>query len=110
MTAAALRAAERLGVSGEDLAAVLDVPESTVSRMRQGGLRLEEGSGAFERGIPFVRLFRPLDAVTGGGGRTAHAWLRNENRALGGRPLDRIRTAAGLAQGLAYLDSARARL
>ena len=40
----------------------------------------------------------------------AHVWLRNENRALGGRPLDQIKTIAGLINGLAYLDSRRAPL
>ena len=110
MTMAVVRAAERLGLSGRDLAAILGLSEPTVSRMRRDEFQLEEGSKAFELGALFVRLFRSLDAITGGDGEVAHVWLRNENRALGGRPLDQIKTISGLTNGLAYLDSRRAPL
>lgn len=110
MTMAVLRAAEKLGITGKDLAAILGISEPTVSRMRKDEFRLEEGSKAFELGALFVRLFRSLDAITGGDGKVAHAWLRNENQALGGCPLDKIKTISGLTLGLAYLDSRRAPL
>ena len=100
MTMAVVRAAEKL----------LGVSEPTVSRMRKDEFRLEEGTKPFELGALFVRLFRSLDAITGGDGKVANAWLRNENRALGGRPLDQIKTISGLTHGLAYLDSRRAPL
>ena len=110
ITMAVVRAAEKLGLSGKDLATILGVSEPTVSRMRKDAFRLEAGSKAFELGALFVRLFRSLDAITGGDGTVARAWLRNDNRALGGRPLDRIKTISGLTHGLAYLDSRRAPL
>jgi transcriptional regulator with XRE-family HTH domain len=110
MTMAVVRAAEKLGLSGKDLATILGISEPTVSRMRKDDYRLEEGSKAFELGALFVRLFRSLDAITGGDTAVSNAWLRNENRALGGRPLDQIKTITGLTHGLAYLDSRRAPL
>ena len=110
MTMAVVRAAEKLNLSGKDLATILGVSEPTVSRMRKDEFRLEEGSKAFELGALFVRLFRSLDAITGGDGDVALAWLHNDNRALGGRPLDQIKTIPGLTHGLAYLDSRRAPL
>lgn len=110
MTTAVVRAAEKLGLSGKDLAAILGVSAPTISRMRKDEFRLEEGSKAFELGALFVRLFRSLDAITGGDGTVAHAWLRNDNRALGGRPLEQIKTITGLTRGLNYLDSRRAPL
>lgn len=110
MTMAVVRAAEKLGLSGKELATILGVSEPTVSRMRRDEFRLEEGSKAFELGALFVRLFRSLDAITGGDREVALSWLRNENRALGGRPLDQIKTITGLTHGLAYLDSRRAPL
>ncbi len=110
MTMAVVRAAEKLGLSGKDMALILGVSEPTVSRMRKDEFRLEEGTKPFELGALFVRLFRSLDAITGGDSKVAHAWLRNDNRALGGRPLDQIKTIAGLTHGLAYLDSRRAPL
>ena len=105
MTMAVVRAAERLGLSGEDLATILDVSEPTVSRMRKDEFRLEEGTKTFEVGALFVRLFCSLDAITGGDGKVANAWLRSENRALGGRPIDQIKTITGMTHALAYLDS-----
>jgi len=110
MTMAVIRAAEKLDLSGRDLATILGVSEPTVSRMRQDEYRLEEGTKPFELGALFVRLFRSLDAITGGDGEVANHWLRNDNRALGGRPLDQIKTITGLTHGLAYLDSRRAPL
>ncbi len=110
MTVAVVRAAEKLGLSGKDLAAILGVSEPTISRMRKNKFQLEEGSKPFELGAMFVRLFRSLDAITGGDVTVAHAWLRNDNQALGGRPLDHIKTISGLTHGLAYLDSRRAPL
>ncbi len=110
MTMAVIRAGEKLGLSGKDMAMILGVSEPTVSRMRKDKYRLEEGSKAFEIGALFVRLFRSLDAITGGDGEVSNAWLRNENRALGGRPVDQIKTITGLTHGLAYLDSRRAPL
>ena len=68
MTMAVVRAAEKLGLSGKDMALILGVSEPTVSRMRKDEFRLEEGTKPFELGALFVRLFRSLDAITGGDG------------------------------------------
>ena len=110
LTLAVARAGDALGLSGRDLAAVLGVSEPTVSRLRKGNYELDESAKAFELGVLFVRLYRSLDAITGGDRAVARAWLRNDNVALGGRPLDSIRTVAGLTRALAYLDSRRAPL
>ncbi len=107
VTTAVTRAARLLDLSDAELAAVLGVSETTVSRMRASERRLKEGSKQFELGVLFVRLFRSLDTITGGDDRTARSWLRNENLALGGRPLDQIKTISGLTYGIAYLDSRR---
>ena len=108
LTMATMRAAETLGLTGKDLAVILGVSEPTVSRMRKDEFQLPEGSKAFELAALFVRFFRSLDAITGGDEHVAKAWLRNQNRALGGRPLEIIKSIPGLTNGLAYLDSRRA--
>lgn len=110
ITVAVLRASETLGLSGKELGRVLGVSEPSVSRMRRGDYRLDESSKAFELAALFIRLFRSLDAITAGDSKVARAWLRNENRALGGRPIDQIQTISGLTHDLAYLDSQRAPL
>lgn len=108
LSKAALRAAERLGLTAKTLAAVLGLSETTVSRMKHGGYVIDPATKAFELGVLFVRLFRSLDAITGGDEAAAAAWLRNSNAALDARPVDRIQTVAGLVDVIAYLDARRA--
>lgn len=110
LTKATVNAADALGISGKDLALILGLSEPTVSRMRNARFRLEEGSKPFELAAIFVRFFRSLDAISGGDDNVSQAWLRHENSALGGRPLDTMKTISGLTDSLAYLDSRRAPL
>jgi uncharacterized protein (DUF2384 family) len=105
---AVMRAAERLDVAARTLAAVLGVSEATVSRMKRGDYRLDPSSKPFELGVLFVRLFRSLDAITGGDEAVARQWLANPNTALHGRPIEKIRSVTGLVDVIAYLDARRA--
>jgi Antitoxin Xre-like helix-turn-helix domain/Antitoxin Xre/MbcA/ParS C-terminal toxin-binding domain len=108
VTKAALRAASRLGVSNKTLAGIIGLSEASVSRMGSGTFTLTPGDKTFELAVLFVRLFRALDAIVDGDEAVAHAWLRNENAALGGRPLTLIQSVPGLVHAVAYLDSRRA--
>src|SRR5262249_39689070 len=108
LTKAALRAAERLGVSNKSLARIVGLSEASVSRMGSGAYTLAPGDKAFELAAMFVRLFRSLDALVHGDDAVAAAWMKNPNAALGGVPLDVIQTVPGLVHVLAYLDARRA--
>lgn len=107
---AVLSAAERLGLTARAMARVIGVSEPTLSRMKHGSLALEDGSKPFELAALFVRLFRSLDAVTGGDERVARAWMQAENLALGGVPAQKITSVQGLCDVVAYLDARRAPL
>lgn len=108
VTKAVNRAAERLELSHRILAAVLGLSEATVSRMGSGAYRLDAGSKPFELAVLFLRLFRSLDGIAGGDTTVARAWLRNENTALGAKPITLIESVAGLVNVVAYLDARRA--
>jgi uncharacterized protein (DUF2384 family) len=108
LTKAALRAAERLGVSNKILARVVGLSEASVSRMGSGAYTLSSGDKAFELAVMFVRLFRSLDALVHGDDAVAAAWMTNPNAALGGAPLELVQTVPGLVHVLAYLDARRA--
>lgn len=110
VTKAVLSAAERLGLAGAALAAVIGVSAPTVSRMRRGAWQLEEGSKPFELAVLFLRAFRSLDAITGGDEAVARAWLAGPNTVLGETPAEAIRSITGLTRVVAYLDARRARL
>ena len=108
ITKATLRTAERLGIKNTVLAKILGVSEPTISRMRQGKYRLDRGQKPFELAILLVRLYRSLDGIVAGDDRVAADWLKNQNTALDGVPLDLIQSVSGLTHVIAYIDARRA--
>lgn len=105
---AVVRAADHLGLTARGLGAIIGLSEPTVSRLKRGEFRLERGTKPFELAILFVRLYRSLDAIVGGDQVVAKAWLRSDNTALGGKPIEKIQTVPGLMDAIAYLDARRA--
>lgn len=110
LTKAALRAADRLGLSGRQLADIVGVSEATVSRWKRGESLLEPGSKPFELAALLVRTFRSLDAITGGDEAVARRWLAAPNTALAARPVERMTQVQGLVDVTTYLDARRAPL
>ena len=106
---AVIRAAEKLALTGQDLAQVIGVSPAKVSRMKSGETADLAATGKpFELAVLLIRLFRSLDAITGGDESVARAWMRNPNTALNGTPADLIKTVPGLMAVIAYLDARRA--
>jgi hypothetical protein len=108
VTKAAVRAADKLGLTNKILARVIGVSEASVSRMKKGEFPLEPSQKPFELAVLFVRLYRSLDAVVGGDDAVARAWLANENTALRAAPLALIQNVSGLTNVIQYLDARRA--
>jgi len=110
LSKAVVRAAEHLDISGKVLAEILGLSEATVSRMRSGQYLLAGADKSFELAALFVRLFRSLDAITGGDDESSRSWLRSENTVLRARPIDFIQTIRGLTETVMYVDSRRAKI
>ena len=108
VTKAALRAADRLGLKSNSFARIVGVSEPSVSRMRRGDYRLTPEQKPFALAVLVIRLYRSLDAIVDGDDAVAQSWIRNENAALQGRPLDLIQSVAGLTHVIQYLDARRA--
>ena len=100
------RAADRLHVNNKVLARIIGLSEASVSRLKKGDTPLE--NKPFELGVLFVRLYRSLDALTGGDDQVSATWLASPNSALSGTPLELIQSVTGLTQVIAYLDARRA--
>jgi transcriptional regulator with XRE-family HTH domain len=109
LTAAVLRACALLEITQQSLAQILGLSPSTVSRMANGSYTLDAQKKEWELGALFVRLFRSLDALIGSNDAAARDWLRGQNDALLGRPIELIRSTEGLVRVVQYLDSARGR-
>lgn len=106
LTKAVLRAAEKLSLSNVQLAGVLGVSPSTVSRMPEAPLNKPK---AMELGLLFVRLYRSLIGVIDSD-QAASKWIGSHNHHLGGVPADLIQSVTGLFRTLEYLDAMRAKV
>ncbi|PCI39879.1 MAG: hypothetical protein COB46_07795 [Rhodospirillaceae bacterium] len=111
LTRALTRAASHMCVSQKILAKVIGSSPSTVSRMFQDdGYCLKRTGKEFELAAFFVRLFRSLDAISGGDDTTSQTWMQANNTVLQGRPVDLIQSIQGLLRTLAYVDSRRGKI
>ena len=110
LTGAVLRASGLLEITHANLAQILGLSPSTVSRMANGTYTLDTQKKEWELGALFVRLFRSLDAVIGSNDAAARSWLNGANQALLGRPIELIRSTEGLVRVVQYLDAARGRI
>lgn len=107
---AVVRAAAILGLTNSGLARVLGISPATASRLRDGSYALPLDSKPYELALLLIRLFRGLDAMTGGEEKATRSWMQTANRALDGAPIDRITSVTGLVETIAYVDTARARI
>src|SRR5258706_16410320 len=92
---AALSAATRLGLRNKQLAAVIGSSEASGSRLQHGrGLDPESKEGGLA--LLFLRVYRRLDALVGGGDDRAKPGLHPGTGPVGGLPAGRLRTVEGL--------------
>src|SRR5271165_5197632 len=105
LTGAVLRASALLDITQSNLAQILGLSPSTVSRMAKGAYALDDHKKEWELSALFVRLFRSLDALIGSNDAAARAWLNAQNSGLIGRPVELIRSTEGLVRVVQYLDA-----
>ncbi|PWE27055.1 MbcA/ParS/Xre antitoxin family protein [Pararhodobacter marinus] len=102
---AVIRAGAALGLRGAEIAAIIGTSPSQVSKMKDSA---GVSGKSFELALYLIRVFRSLDAITGGDVQSAKAWMRAPNRDLNGIPAELAQSAAGLVAVMNYLDAARA--
>jgi transcriptional regulator with XRE-family HTH domain len=108
LTKALLRAGGLLGLSSAALARVLGVSEASISRLVAGTRSIDPASKEGELALLLVRVYRSLDALVGADAEQRNAWMKGQNRALNGYPVQLIERVEGLAGVVAYLDAMRA--
>lgn len=110
LSKAVVRAAERLKLSQAQLARTLGLSPATASRLHAGTWQLSPDSKPWELAALLVRVYRSLDAITGGKVDAMQAWLHSGNAALGGEPAKLLGSCEGLIDVLHYLDASRSRI
>jgi uncharacterized protein (DUF2384 family) len=111
VTRATMKAAELLRLSQGELAQIIGVSGSTVSRMKDGSAQIDAGSKPYQLAALFLRAWRSLDSILGSRDEAARAWLRSPNASFAeSRPVDLLMRPEGLVRVCDYLDSRRGRI
>jgi hypothetical protein len=102
---ALLSAGKALGMTQADIGRVIGKDRSAVSRGR-----IDPASKAGELALLLIRCYRSLFVLVGGDPAQMRHWMRTPNLHTGGVPAEQVKTVAGLAGVLEYLDAIRGKL
>ena len=106
---AVLKAATELGLNQADLAAVLGVHRTAISRLKRNP-SLDPDSKQGELALMLIRVARALFALTGGDEDWIRHFMRTSNKVTGGVPAEQVKTVAGLVTVLQFVDAIRGKL
>ncbi|MDR7024651.1 antitoxin Xre/MbcA/ParS toxin-binding domain-containing protein [Pseudomonas peli] len=102
---ALLNTREQLGLTQQELADIIGVHRTAISRWAEGGLRVHSKTG--ELALLLVRVYRSLFALFGGNLTDMQHFLRTDNRHLDAPPLSLMMQVQGLVRVVEYLDAIR---
>lgn len=106
---AVLNASGQLGLKQADLAAVLGVHRTAISRLKQNP-SLDPGSKQGELALLLIRLARALFALTGGDKDWIHHFMHTHNKITHGVPAQQIKNIQGLMTVLQFVDAIRGKV
>ena len=106
---AVLNAADQLGLKQAELAAVLGLHRTTISRLKQNP-NLEPKSKQGELALLLIRIARALFALTGGDQEWIKHFMHSPNQVTGGVPARQIESIQGLIQVLQFVDALRGKI
>ena len=106
---AVLNAADQLGLKQADLAAVLGVHRTAVSRLKQNPT-LDPQSKQGELALLLIRVARALYSLAGGDPDWIKHFMHSPNKVTGGIPAQQVQSIQGLMQVLQFVDAMRGKL
>lgn len=101
------KASEYWGISNKQLGEFCGLSEATVSRLKNGQYILDPDSKSWQLAVIFLRIFRGLDAYMGGNIANEKAWLNADNKVLGGKPIELMKSIEGITGVVQYIDYTR---
>ncbi|HBX54191.1 MbcA/ParS/Xre antitoxin family protein [Pseudomonas sp. UBA2684] len=105
---ALLNTREQLGLTQQELANIVGVHRTAITRWADSGLRPQSKTG--ELALLLIRAYRALFALFGGNLQDMRHFLRTENRHLAGVPLALMVQVQGLVHVVEYLDAIRGKV
>jgi len=103
-----LGVAEHLRLSGKDLAEILNLSESQVSKIKHQEQLLDPKSSSGQLGLILIRIYKNLTALLGEDDELMVQWLKSENKYFNGTPLRVLKQSVeGAVNVIRYLDSVR---
>lgn len=106
---AVLNASLQLGLKQVDLAAVLGVHRTAVSRLKSHP-SLDPNSKQGELALLLIRVARALFALTGGDNEWMQHFMHTPNKVTAGVPAEQIKSIQGLMRVLQFVDGVRGKL
>lgn len=106
---AVMNAADQLGLKQAELAAVLGMHRTAISRLKQNP-NLEPTSKQGELALLLIRIARALFALTGGDKDWIKHFMHSPNHVTGGVPAQQITSIQGLIQVLQFVDALRGKI
>lgn len=103
---ATLKASEELGLKQAELANVLGVHRTAISRLKQN-LSLDPKSKQGELALLLIRIARSLFTLTGGDKEWIKHFMHTKNKVTGGTPAEQISSIQGLVTVLQFVDAMR---
>jgi transcriptional regulator with XRE-family HTH domain len=106
---AVFRASQQLGLTQTELAAVLGLHRTAISRLKNNP-NLDPDSKQGELALLLIRIARSLYALTGGDEDWIQHFMRSPNTATHGVPAQQISSIQGLVGVLQFVDALRGKI
>ncbi|WP_223788690.1 MbcA/ParS/Xre antitoxin family protein [Marinicella meishanensis] len=102
------KAAGEMKLSQADLAKIMKVDRSTLSRSLKAGIDPHSLRG--EVSLMIIRIYRSLFALSGSDSGFKSHFLRTKNKYFDGKPIDVMQSMEGLVMVNNYLDAMRGKV
>jgi len=106
---ALLNAGEQLMLSQAELAAVIGLHRTGISRLKKT-MQLDPNSKTGELALLLIRVARALYALSGGNPEWTQHFMRHRNTMTAGVPAEQVQSIQGLSRVLQYVDAIRGKI
>ena len=110
LTKAILKLAAFYDFSGKDLSRIIGMSEATVTRLNQGKAFLSPHTKEGEIALLLLRVYRGLNSLLGNNHDKAKLWLKSDNSYFNQKPIEQLKSVAGLVAVVNYVDAMRGKL